>query len=142
MIYANLPSLRATGKQNKGNRSRHRFRSGENRFYADKGRLLRGLGDGPGSVPWQSEVLPAQFHHEQAWSGAQRLWYEVLCDAVALVQGIRGPLHGKLSREREEALLWIQSTRSRSLADFETICRALNLDASWIRMGVLGREAA
>ena len=147
MIYADS-SLTSTrpGKQNRGNYHPQRRQRQRTRTSPDRARsetlgpyTLRGLGDGSGSLPWQSFVLAEQLHHPRQWSPWQRLMEAVLQDAVEQYQ------HHKMFPTRKGAFLfrevaaWFASEDERYIFSFVNICHALGLDVGYVRAGVRGK---
>lgn len=125
-----------------GSRARARNQPRDNRYRTGAGMILHGLGEGPGSVPWQSDVMPSQFWQDAGLSNEQRLCLAVLQDAIRCLHEIPGPARCSTTRARDEAEAWLLSDEDIWVLSFVGICEALGLDPGWIRAGILARQEA
>jgi hypothetical protein len=92
-------------------------------------------------------ILPEQFfcpggESFAAWTGARRLLFAVLEEALKTFLRYRNNCSRRGQRLFRETVAWFSSTNQHWLYSFESICQHLSLDADYIRDGLRHLEEA
>lgn len=137
----NLPILDSERTRPRTNQPRRaRVRSGDNKFFTDIGGLRLGSNTAReklGGIIFGA-IMPEQFGPaEPTWTGEQRLLERVLWDAIHEYRKYRTSETRRGKRLHQESLAWFLSSEDKWPCSFLGICAALNLDADWIRKGLL-----
>ena len=87
-------------------------------------------------------IFPVQIQSGPRDTPEKMLLRAVLDDAVlCLKRDLRHCSHRRGRRLLEEGLVWLTDGRSDYLTSFTSICRALNLNPSWVREGIFNAMA-
>lgn len=138
---AHLPPLESERKPPHTNRPKQRRpRSGDNPFYQD--RVFAFAAYGPVSdIHWLGEdsaVVPEQFGHGgPPWTSEQLLLARVLMEAIEEYRKYRTIETRRGQRIYQEVRAWFLSSEDKWPCSFLCICAALNLEADYVRAGVM-----
>lgn len=119
---------------------RVRVRSGDHQFFNDLGGLRLGYNTAKeklGGIVFGA-VMPEQFGPAgPAWTREQQLLERVLRDAIHEYHTYRTSETRRGKRLYQEARAWLLSREDQWLCSFLGICAALNLDADYVRAGIM-----
>lgn len=92
-------------------------------------------------------LLPSQYHGSYFSTPAQRLAFAVLEDALTVLTSPLPPPrrrydYANATRERREAIVWLQSDRRDYPFAFAAICDVLGLSVAPARYGILRMESS
>lgn len=91
--------------------------------------------------PFEPDTLTAYqfanvFRQKSHWGPEERLMFAVLADAVECFQKYLGAQRRRCRNLFNDADAWITNKDSKDLYSFEHVCEALDISASYLRLGL------